>query len=61
MAETSAAAPLAFLGVGLLRPFQRDRKNDFAKGSGAALISSRIGQILGTKSKTPQSPVTARP
>jgi phage baseplate assembly protein W len=33
---------------GLLRPFRRDRKADFAVGSGEALIRSAVGQILGT-------------
>jgi phage baseplate assembly protein W len=35
--------------MGLLRPFQRDQKNDFAQGSGNDLLKSRIGQILGTE------------
>lgn len=34
---------------GLLRPFQRDKKNDFAVGGGNALRSSRIGQVIGTE------------
>lgn len=35
--------------MGLLRPFQRDQKNDFATGKGNDLLKSRIGQILGTE------------
>ncbi len=46
---------LTILGFGILRPFQRDQKNDFATGSGARIFAARIGQILGTKSDTPMS------
>ena len=38
----------AFLGFGLLRPFRRDEKNDFANGGAEALVRARVGQILGT-------------
>ena len=38
-----------FLGFGLLRPFRRDRKRDFAAAGGEQLIRSAIGQILGTR------------
>ena len=37
-----------FLGFGLLRPFRRDQKADFAAAGGDALIRSAVGQILGT-------------
>lgn len=37
-----------FLGFGLLRPFRRDRKADFAADGGEALVRSAVGQILGT-------------
>ena len=33
---------------GLLGPFRRDRKQDFAAGDGDALVRSAVGQILGT-------------
>ena len=33
---------------GLLRPFRRDQKADFAAASGEQLIRSAVGQILGT-------------
>jgi uncharacterized protein len=39
---------LEFLGFGLLRPFQRDRRTDFVTAGGVALIRSAVGQILGT-------------
>lgn len=58
-AATGASAErgqLAFLGYGLLRPFQRDAKRDFANGGGRRLLSARIGQILGTKADTTASP-----
>ena len=37
-----------FLGFGLLRPFRRDQKTDFAAGGGEAVVRSAVGQILGT-------------
>jgi phage baseplate assembly protein W len=40
--------PNEFLGFGLLRPFRRDRKADFAAAGGEALLRSAVGQILGT-------------
>lgn len=36
------------LGFGLIRPFRRDQKNDFASTGGVALVKSAVGQILGT-------------
>ncbi len=48
------AAP-AFLGNGILRPFVRDQKNDFANGSALDLIRSTAGQILGTRCDGPKS------
>lgn len=41
----------SFLGNGIIRPFQRDKKNDFANASGKRLVSSTIGQILGTQAQ----------
>jgi len=38
----------AFLGFGLIRPFQRDLRSDFAAAGGEQLIRSAVGQILGT-------------
>jgi phage baseplate assembly protein W len=38
----------AFLGFGLLRPFRRDAKSDWADDGGEAVIRSAVGQILGT-------------
>lgn len=34
---------------GIVTPFQRDQISDFASGTGAALLRSKIGQILGTR------------
>jgi phage baseplate assembly protein W len=39
----------AFLGAGLLRPFVRDQKQDFANGSFVDLVRASVGQILGTR------------
>ena len=51
------------LGFGLLRPFRRDEKNDFANGAGEAVVRACIGQILGTRSSsdTLQGEVPWRP
>jgi phage baseplate assembly protein W len=35
-------------GVGLLRPFQRDGRSDFASAGGEAVVRSAVGQVLGT-------------
>lgn len=53
--QSDAAAVLAsdaFLGVGLLHPFRRDLKSDFASGTGSDLVTSNVRQILGTKGGT---------
>lgn len=34
---------------GILIPFRRDQKNDFANGGGKAIIRSHLEQILGTR------------
>jgi phage baseplate assembly protein W len=49
--STSILGPTvpAFLGSGLVRPFVRDQKNDFANANGLSVIQSCVGQILGTK------------
>lgn len=36
------------VGAGILRPFVRDQKQDFANAVGADLIRSNVAQILGT-------------
>ena len=36
------------LGFGLLRPFRRDLRSDFAAAGGEQLVRSAVGQILGT-------------
>ena len=40
---------------GLLTPFRRDRKRDFASGSGADLLASKVRQALMTRGATPRS------
>lgn len=45
----------AFLGAGLIRPFRRDQKNDFANAAGLSLIETTAGQILGTRCDGPRS------
>ena len=40
---------------GLLTPFRRDRKRDFASGSGAELLRSKVLQALMTEGATPRS------
>lgn len=43
----------AFLGYGLITPFQRDGKTDFASAGGARLLRSVVGQILGMRAWGP--------
>jgi phage baseplate assembly protein W len=38
----------AFLGSGLIHPFIRDQKNDFANDNGLNVIKSCVSEILGT-------------
>jgi phage baseplate assembly protein W len=45
--------PSPFAATGLLRPFRRDQKNDFASGSGADKVAACVGQVLGTKATSP--------
>lgn len=44
-----ATGATAYLGQGVLRPFVRDEKNDFANDSGIRLVAACVGQVLGTK------------
>jgi uncharacterized protein len=39
----------------LLTPFRRDKKRDFAAGSGDALLASKVRQALLTEGATPRS------
>jgi phage baseplate assembly protein W len=49
-------AATSFLARGVVRPFRRDEKNDFANGTGSALINARIGQILCTRCDSVRGP-----
>lgn len=44
-----------FLGYGLLQPFQRDRKGDFANAGGVRLVASVVAQVLGTRAASGES------
>lgn len=46
----------AQLGFGLIRPFRRDEKNDFANTGGVALVRACVGQVLGTMANSPDNP-----
>jgi phage baseplate assembly protein W len=46
--ETGASVGSGVTGRGILRPFRRDKKADFANGEGIALIQSAVGLVLGT-------------
>ncbi len=46
--RAAQGAAQEFLGFGLLRPFRRDLKADFAADGGERLIRSAVGEILGT-------------
>ena len=43
-------------GHGIICPFQRDGKNDFANADGKRLLSSDIGELLGVLGPTPTKP-----
>lgn len=55
-AANAARGIPSFLGQGLLRPFRRDTKADFAAGGGIALVRAALGQILGTKADSTRAP-----
>jgi hypothetical protein len=58
-----ALAGKSFLGFGLVRPFVRDQKGDFATAEGVALVRACVGQVLGTvgSSQTTQGELPWRP
>ena len=41
--------------AGILVPFRRDKKRDFATGNGALLLTSKVRQALLTEGTTPRS------
>jgi hypothetical protein len=41
--------------TGLLTPFRRDRKRDFASGDGEDLLASKVDQLLATEGATARS------
>ena len=41
--------------LGILSPLRRDKKRDFASGSGDDLLKSKIIQVLATEGATPRS------
>lgn len=45
--------PTSVAGFGILRPFRRDGKGDFAAGGGEENLNSCIGQVLGTRCTSP--------
>ena len=49
--DVETGATPVFIGFGLIRPFQRDMKSDFASAGGERLVRSSVGQILGTKAQ----------
>ncbi len=53
-AAGEGAGPLERRGI--IIPFQRDRKNDFANGTGVELITSHVRQILGTRATSASAP-----
>ena len=57
---TVPATPLltgrSMFGRGLIHPFGRDRKGDFANTDGPALIRSSVTQIIGTKASSEFAP-----
>jgi phage baseplate assembly protein W len=55
-AATAERGQLAFLGFGILRPFRRDEKNDFANAGGLRLLDVRLSQLLATKADSTAGP-----
>ena len=54
---TAAATPVPpTQRLGILRPFRRDQKNGFALGSGEILLTSLLGQLLGTVAGAAERP-----
>lgn len=47
-AEAGTSAGSGVTGRGILRPFRRDGKSDFANGEGEALLRAAVGLVLGT-------------
>jgi hypothetical protein len=45
------------LGAGILRPFRRDEKRDFANSGGVDNVKACVGQILGMVGANPNNPV----
>jgi phage baseplate assembly protein W len=50
------ASNIEQFGRGIICPFQRDGKGDFANASGTRLLSSDIGELLGVLGPTPTKP-----
>jgi phage baseplate assembly protein W len=46
---TPAASFQEFLGYGLVAPFQRDQKQDFASAGGVELVKACVAEIIGTQ------------
>ncbi len=45
----------SFLGFGLIRPFVRDQKGDFAAAEAEVLVRACVGQVLGTRGRNAKS------
>jgi hypothetical protein len=48
------ADPFAYLGSGLVVPFRRDGKDDFAHETGEDLVASTLKLVVGTRRAGPQ-------
>jgi phage baseplate assembly protein W len=55
-AEPAAQGDVPFERRGLLMPFQRDQKQDFANGTGIDLICSNVQQVLGMRGQSDTTP-----
>jgi len=52
-ADAQAGEQVVIQGRAIIRPFQRDLKNDIANSYGQRAIQSNVGQILGTIAQGP--------
>lgn len=55
--RTYRVGAAAALGFGVMRPFRRDEKNDFAHLGGLELVKACVAQVILTRGASPDNPV----
>jgi len=51
----SQLSDLSFIGRTMIRPVTRELKQDWLNATGSRLVASAVGQILGTRSDSPEN------